>query len=212
MLNQLPRNSWHVSRLPCKDVPIFLEKFDEHEFLFGIQIVAYVSNLGRFFSGQQNCLTECILQLDGCLGGLLLRHDRVWGDSAKACFNSWSSTDGVSLSAVSQLSVTIKSPLGVSPDGDDATRPCHLQDQVSVIWDRHELGECQPSQERVVRNPEIRDLKLYSLHAENFLSPEGYRKRDLANGGHCYTRDCAMERRTTGVQQRPGYAHLVESL
>jgi hypothetical protein len=45
-LNQFPRDSWHVSRLPCKDVPIFLEEFDEREFLFGIQGVAYVSNLG----------------------------------------------------------------------------------------------------------------------------------------------------------------------
>jgi hypothetical protein len=47
MVNQFPRNSRHSSRLPCKDVPIFLEEFDEHEFLFRIQIVAYVSNLGR---------------------------------------------------------------------------------------------------------------------------------------------------------------------
>jgi hypothetical protein len=40
MLNQFPRNSRHVSRLPCKDVPIFLEEFGEREFLFGIQIIA----------------------------------------------------------------------------------------------------------------------------------------------------------------------------
>jgi hypothetical protein len=51
MLNQFPRNSRHVSRLLCKDVPIFLEEFDECEFLFGIQTVAYVSNLGRLLRG-----------------------------------------------------------------------------------------------------------------------------------------------------------------
>jgi hypothetical protein len=55
MLNQLPRNSRRVSRLPCEDVPIFLEEFDEREFVFGVQIVAYVSNLGRLPRGQQNC-------------------------------------------------------------------------------------------------------------------------------------------------------------
>jgi hypothetical protein len=77
MLNQFPRNSWHVSRLPCKDVPIFLEEFDEREFLFGIQIVAYMSNLGRFLRGQRNHLAECVLRLDGRLGGLGLGHDRV---------------------------------------------------------------------------------------------------------------------------------------
>jgi hypothetical protein len=45
MLNQFPRDSWHVSRLPCKDVLIFLEETDEHEFLFGMQTVAFVSHL-----------------------------------------------------------------------------------------------------------------------------------------------------------------------
>jgi hypothetical protein len=36
MLNQHTRNSRHVSRLPCKDVSIFLKEFDECKFLFGV--------------------------------------------------------------------------------------------------------------------------------------------------------------------------------
>jgi hypothetical protein len=48
MLNQFPRDSWHVSRLLCEDVPIFLVEFDEHEILFRVQTIAYVSNNGRF--------------------------------------------------------------------------------------------------------------------------------------------------------------------
>jgi hypothetical protein len=48
MLNQFPRDSWHVSRLPCEYIPIFLEEFEEREFLFGVETIAYVSNLGRF--------------------------------------------------------------------------------------------------------------------------------------------------------------------
>jgi hypothetical protein len=106
MLNQFPRDSKHASRLPCKDVPILLEVFDERKFLFRIQAVAYVSNLGRLLHGQQNHLAECVLWLDGRLGGLGLRHDRVWGDSAKACFNSRSTVDAISLSVVSQLSLS----------------------------------------------------------------------------------------------------------
>jgi hypothetical protein len=79
MLNQSPRNSQHVYRLPCKDVPIVLEEFDEREFLFGVQTVAYVSHLRRFLIGQWDCLAECVLQLDGCHGSLGLAHDRVRG-------------------------------------------------------------------------------------------------------------------------------------
>jgi hypothetical protein len=51
MLNQLPRNSRHVSRHPCKNVPIFLEEFDEHDFLSGVQVISHVSNLGRLLRG-----------------------------------------------------------------------------------------------------------------------------------------------------------------
>jgi hypothetical protein len=36
MLNQFPRNSRHVNRLPCEDIPIFMEEFDEREFLFEV--------------------------------------------------------------------------------------------------------------------------------------------------------------------------------
>jgi hypothetical protein len=58
MLNQFPRNSRHVSRLLCEDVPIFLEEFYEHEFLFGIQTIAHVSDLGRLHHGQLNGFAE----------------------------------------------------------------------------------------------------------------------------------------------------------
>jgi hypothetical protein len=109
-----------------------------------------------------------------------------------------------SVSYLATLPVTVKSPLDVYPDGDDATRPWHLQEQVGIMWDRHELGECRPFQENVVHSLEIGDLKLYSLRTEIFLSPEGYRKKDLNDEGHCCTRDYAMERSMIGAQQRPG--------
>jgi hypothetical protein len=102
VLNQCPRNSEHISRLLCEDVPIFLEEFDEHEFPFGVLILAYVSNLGRFLHGQWDHFAEGVLRQDGHLGGLELRQDQVWcdGDSAKACFKSLSSADAVSLSTI----------------------------------------------------------------------------------------------------------------
>jgi hypothetical protein len=46
MLSQLPRKSRHVSRLSCKYLLIFLDEFDEHKFLFGIQTIVHKSNLG----------------------------------------------------------------------------------------------------------------------------------------------------------------------
>jgi hypothetical protein len=84
MHNQFPRVSWHVSRLPYKDVPIFLEEFDEHKFLFRIQGVAYVSNLDRFLRRQQHLLAKCVLRLDVHFGDLGVWHGG--GDSAKVLF------------------------------------------------------------------------------------------------------------------------------
>jgi hypothetical protein len=123
MLNQFLTNFRHVSRLLCEDVSIFLEEFDERGFLFGIQIVAYASNLGRLLRGQQNRLAECVLWLDGRLG---LGHDQVGGGGGLG--------QGVlqllelyerhqSISCLTTLSIAVKSLLDVSPDGDDATRP-----------------------------------------------------------------------------------------
>jgi hypothetical protein len=77
MLYQFPWNSRCVSGLLCEDVPILLEEFDEHEFLFRIPIIPHVSNLGGITRGEWNSFAELVLRLAGQLGSLGLRHDRV---------------------------------------------------------------------------------------------------------------------------------------
>jgi hypothetical protein len=119
MLNQFPRNSRHVSRLPWEDVPIFLEEFDEREFLFGIQTIAYISDPGRLLRGQQNGFAERVLRLDGRLG---LGHDQVrggLGQSLLQVVELYGCCEFVS--HLTALSVTVKGPLDVSTDGDDTT-------------------------------------------------------------------------------------------
>jgi hypothetical protein len=57
-------------------------------------------HLGGLIRGEWDHLAECVLRLDGQLGRLGLEHDWVRWDSAKAFFNSWSSTDTNNLSVV----------------------------------------------------------------------------------------------------------------
>jgi hypothetical protein len=86
-----------------------------------IQIVAYVSNLGRPLRGQRNCLTECVLRLVGRLG---LRHDQVsvrLGQGLLQLLELYRHRQSVD--CLTTLLVAIKSLLDVSPDGDDATQP-----------------------------------------------------------------------------------------
>jgi hypothetical protein len=89
MLNQFPLFSRHVSRLPCEDAAYMgtlLEEFDEHEFLFRIHGVAYMSNLGRFIRRQWYLLAERVLRLDACFGGLGVGHDRVFRGLSQGLF------------------------------------------------------------------------------------------------------------------------------
>jgi hypothetical protein len=65
-----------------------------------------------------------------------------------------------SVGHLATLPVVVIGLLGVSPDGDDTMRPWHLQDQVGIMWDHHELGECRPSQESIVSHLEIGDLEM----------------------------------------------------
>jgi hypothetical protein len=39
-----------------KNVPFFLEEFDEHEFLFGIQTITHMSDLRRLLHGNEMVL------------------------------------------------------------------------------------------------------------------------------------------------------------
>jgi hypothetical protein len=90
-------------------------------FLFVIQIVAYVSNLGRPLRGQWNCLTECVPRLIGHLG---LRHDQVWAGLGQGLLQLLElCRHRQSVDCLTTLPIAVKSPLDVSPDGDDATQP-----------------------------------------------------------------------------------------
>jgi hypothetical protein len=146
MLNQLSRDSWHVNSLPCKDVPIFLEEFDDREFLFRIQSVSYVSNHGRLLRRQWYLLAKCVLRLDGHFGGLGVRHDQVLGGLGQGLFQLlefYGCCQSIGHHIVFLL--TVIGLLDVSPDGDDSTWAWHLQYQVGVMRNCHELGECWSS-------------------------------------------------------------------
>jgi hypothetical protein len=95
----------------------------------------------KFLRGQWNCLAECVLRLDRCLGGLSLGHDWVGGGARLRPASTHGALWTPSVcQRLTTLHVTVKSLLDVSPNGDDTTWPCHLQDQVGIMWDRHKLG------------------------------------------------------------------------
>src|SRR6187401_1582814 len=47
VLSEFSRYTWHVRRLPCKDIPVLTDELDERAFLFGIEVSADSELLGR---------------------------------------------------------------------------------------------------------------------------------------------------------------------
>jgi hypothetical protein len=105
-----------------------------------------------------------------------------------------------SISHLAALLVTIVGALDVSLDEDDTVLCWHLQDQVGIVGNRHEHGECRPPQESVVCYVKVGNLELQVFCMEVFMSPEGYKKSDLTDGSHYYSKDYAVEWNPTGTQ------------
>jgi hypothetical protein len=97
------------------------------------------------------------------------------------------------------LLVRVIGLLDVSPDGDDTVQSWHLQDQVGIVRNCHEFGECRLSQEGIVHYLEVGYLELQIFSAEVFLSLISYGMSDLTDGGCRCSRDYTMERCTIGA-------------
>ena len=74
MLGKFPRYTFHVDRLPVKDVPILMEELDEHAFLFGIQVRPNGGDLGGIaYNKFQRLGLDGGLERRSGVGDLLLR-------------------------------------------------------------------------------------------------------------------------------------------
>ena len=75
MLGEIRRNTWHVLRRPCKDVPILTEEINELAFLFAIEVCTDDSVPLRVLWVQWYLL--CLPgRLEGSFGSRLLG---IWG-------------------------------------------------------------------------------------------------------------------------------------
>ena len=54
VLSEFPRYTWHVRRLPCKNVPVLTDELDECAFLFWVQICVDAELLGRIARNKVN--------------------------------------------------------------------------------------------------------------------------------------------------------------
>jgi hypothetical protein len=72
----------------------------------------------------------------------------------------------------------------VAPHGEDLSRGWHLEDQVPVMGNGHELVQGRPANDGIEREVNLRNVELDVLSAEVLLSPECNRECDAPKGIH----------------------------
>ena len=167
VLSDLPRDARHVRGAPRKDVSVGAEEVDEHHFLFAAERGA---DLQRLSIGG--------LRVEGNVLGALGRARRprvpllevhgLLSHSLQLCGEGL--VERQSLGVLDALDVALIGVLERGADGDDTFRARHLQLEVGVVGDGHELGVAWTPKDGVVRPPEP-----HHLEGEQLLAEVGYR-------------------------------------
>jgi hypothetical protein len=134
VLDHLPRDLRHLRWFPCEYVDICLEEGDERDFLFLLQIARDASGLGGIHVDLDG--------LDGtavCSRWLHLRHlSRRLGTGSRGVPPPIIRASSFCRQGV-QLLDSCKRSGAVAPHGEDPSRRRHLEDQVLIMGNSHEL-------------------------------------------------------------------------
>jgi hypothetical protein len=164
-----------------------------------------MSNLGGIIQREWDCLAELVLRLDGHLGSLAFRHNWVRVGLNQGFLQLLELCRCKKhVSHLVALPIIVISTFYIPSEGDDSVWAWHLQDQVCIIRNCHELGEPWPPGQCIVCHFEIGYLKQYVLSSDVLLCPKGHEKSDLADGGRCCSGDYSVEGSLTRTQRRSG--------
>jgi len=155
VLGDFPRYAWHVRGTPCKHVGIRTEKVDEHSFLFGVEIGADRQRLAVGVVGVERDLLGSFRRLEATRVALGL-----WSLSGQGLeLRGELGRTLECLPILDAFDVALVRVLEGGADGNDALGTGHLQLQVGVVGDGHELGVARAPNDGVVRASEPHHLK-----------------------------------------------------
>ena len=137
VLGNLPRYARHIQGAPRKDVSVGVEKIDEHHFLFTVEGCADLQRLVVGAAWVEGHLLDT-------LGGFEAPGVSVRGVQGLACHFIEGGCEGfvlrLSFRTLDALDVALVGVLERRADGDDALWTRHLELEVGVVGDGHELG------------------------------------------------------------------------
>jgi hypothetical protein len=168
VLGDIPRYAGHVRGTPRENIGVCAEKVDEHRFLFGIELGADPDLLGGVVAGVERDGLNRLRWLE--VAGVALH---VWCLLREALqVNDEGLGFGEGLGILHALHVAFVRVSVRGADGDDPVGARHLELEVGVVGDDHELGVAWPPQHCVVGISEPDHLEREGFPSEIGGSPK----------------------------------------
>jgi hypothetical protein len=164
VLGDIPRYAWHVRGTPRKNFGVCAEKVDEHCFLFGVELGSDPVFLVGVVAGVERDGLNRLSWFE--VAGVPLRVGRLFREAIQVSDEGLGLGEGFGI--LHALHVALVSVALCGSDGDGSLGAWHLELEVRVVGDDHELGVARSSQHHMI-GPSEPD----HLESEGFLSEVG---------------------------------------
>jgi hypothetical protein len=197
VLGDIPWYARHVRGTPRKNFGARAEKVDEHCFLFGVELGADPYLLGGVVVGVERDGLDRLSWLE--VAGVALHIWRLLGEALQVGDEGLGFGEGLGVLHALHVAFVRVSVRGA--DGDDPVGARHLELEVGVVGDGHELGVAWPPQHCVVGFSEPDHLEREGFLSEVGGSPEADGQIELPKGLDAFPRDDPVKRRRAGLDR-----------
>jgi hypothetical protein len=163
-----------------------MEKVDEHCFLFGVELGADSDLIGGIVAGVERDGLNRLCWLE--VAGVALHIWRLLGKALQVSDEGLGFGEGLGVLHALHIAFVRVSVRGA--DGDDPVGARHLELEVGVVGDDHELGVTWSPQHCVVGSSEPDHLERKGFLSEVGGSPEADGQIELPKGLDAFLGDC----------------------
>jgi hypothetical protein len=178
VLGDIPRYVGHVRGTPRKHLGVRTEKVNEHCFLFGVELGADLDLLAGVAAGVERDRLNRLSWFE--VAGVALRIGHLLGEALQVSDEGLELGEGLSVLHALHVAFVRVSVRG--SDDDDPVGARHLELEVGVVGDSHELGVARSPQHHVVGSSEPDHLEREGFLSEVGGSSEADGKIELSKG------------------------------
>jgi hypothetical protein len=194
VLGDIPRYAGHVRGTPCKHLGVCTENVDEHCFLFGVELGADSDLLAGVVAGVEGDGLNRLRWFE--VAGVALRIRHLLGEAPQVGDEGLGFGEGLSILHALHVAFVHVSVRG--SDGDDPIGARHLELEVGVVGDDHELSVAWSPQHCMVGSSEPDHLEREDFLSEVGGSPKADGQIELSKGLDALPGDDPVKGRHTG--------------